>query len=171
MEPDSEDQFSGIVLLLLRLHDHKFPLPATINLKCTIIRLIELHNLNPAPTSFNHFSPLGSVTGPYFVKILAQLSFGSEPDDLTVQIVRGATRAAIKIGGDEGNDEVLYGRAGLIWALMTLQQWEVDLGFDIDATLRELVARIIEAGQTGAKRYGVKEGLMWEWHGKAYLGA
>ena len=81
---------------------------------------------------------------------------------------------------ENGVDEVLYGRAGLLWALLNLkkldpkvrermQQW-VD-GGDI---VRVLVQKIIDAGRRGrikAKKEHNCDALMWEWHDKMYLGA
>jgi hypothetical protein len=96
---------------------------------------------------------------------------------------------------DDGGCEVLYGRAGLLYALLRLRS--VSRRSDINTTdsnsadsvmkikalsskaqLQLLVQSIIHRGQSGAATYAVELAgklpappLMWAWHGKRYLGA
>jgi len=80
----------------------------------------------------------------------------------------------------DGGDEVLYGRAGLLWALLNLEKLHPKAGerirgwADGDDVIGILVRRIIDAGRRGRvtakKEYNV-DTLMWEWHDSMYLGA
>lgn len=99
---------------------------------------------------------------------------------------------------DEEGCEVLYGRAGILYALLLLREElnRVVLGYDrapsdelqkdpvakavaricAEQNLRTLVADIIARGQVGARAYVKEYGeagappLMWSWHNKRYLG-
>ncbi|KAJ7026147.1 hypothetical protein C8F04DRAFT_1126326 [Mycena alexandri] len=96
---------------------------------------------------------------------------------------------------DDGGCEVLYGRAGLLYALLRLrtaskhndtEPMDSNSG-DLVTTIRELSSRaqiellvesIIQRGKSGATIYAVQLAgklpappLMWTWHGKCYLGA
>lgn len=89
-----------------------------------------------------------------------------------------------------GATEVLYGRAGLLWAILNLRQLLSNL--DAETTkmprlrslstlissqvVRELVDGLISAGKKGKVKFEEQYGedgmpLMWEWHDKFYLGA
>lgn len=110
----------------------------------------------------------------------------------------GVLRAAVELvkvdmqGRPGDGCEVLYGRAGLVYALLTLRQTrsracenasgvlisEVE-ALTSDEALRGLVGDIVERGEAGARAYATRRsgaegesmpGYMWEWHGKLYLG-
>ncbi|KAF8218307.1 hypothetical protein K438DRAFT_1914254 [Mycena galopus ATCC 62051] len=96
---------------------------------------------------------------------------------------------------DDGGCEVLYGRAGLLYALLRLRNASkrddikpadsdsVELVTEIrklssKAQLQLLVQSIIQRGQSGAASYAEELAgklpsppLMWTWHGRRYLGA
>jgi len=89
---------------------------------------------------------------------------------------------------DEGC-EVLYGRAGLLYALSYLRNAIRDYGQQerapledliSDTTISRLVESIVSRGKRGAHFLSLEFGgsgavnlppLMWSWHGKRYLGA
>jgi hypothetical protein len=76
--------------------------------------------------------------------------------------------------------EVLYGRAGLLYALLRLRHMlncDAMVHLTSDDVLRGLTDEIIRRGQEGATLYreqyhgsGMTPPLMWLWHGKRYLG-
>ncbi|KAJ7198809.1 hypothetical protein GGX14DRAFT_468927 [Mycena pura] len=89
--------------------------------------------------------------------------------------------------------EVLYGRAGLLYALLRLRAASRRVihpggpassellttvrALSTKDTIKNLVEAIIRRGESGASLYtaelagGVAPPLMWSWHGKRYLGA
>ena len=116
-----------------------------------------------------------------------------------VELINGAQETALAEPVDDDGCEVLYGRAGLLYALLLLRSElvvtlsylaQVGKGKDRvvkeaealcgDGSLKELVEDIIQRGELGARRY-VEEleesekakapPLMWKWHGSRYLGA
>ena len=96
---------------------------------------------------------------------------------------------AVEEGGcsqTDGGDEVLYGRAGLLWGLMNFEKLMDKHGQGRrgvrggDGGVERLVRGIVEAGRRGRgllrREGGVdvkghENALMWTWHGKMYLGA
>ncbi|EIN04685.1 hypothetical protein PUNSTDRAFT_138330 [Punctularia strigosozonata HHB-11173 SS5] len=104
-----------------------------------------------------------------------------------VNAISGALRLASREEMSEDGCEVLYGRAGLLYALLRLrsalpkatrEQVEVVRAIEplvADTSLTTLVDDIVERGAAGAKEYahelnGNGPPLMWSWHGKRYLG-
>lgn len=97
-------------------------------------------------------------------------------------------------GHEMGGDEVLYGRAGLLWGLLEISKqrfWTQKLGLDmiaaddepdfisiVNESIPKLAAIIMQAGKEGAEVYKQKHGhggampLMWSWIDDYYgLGA
>lgn len=86
-------------------------------------------------------------------------------------------------GRDMGGDELMYGRSGLLWAIMNIRTHRFsDETAQALAPVFESVPRlvdvIIDAGRKGSKEYIKKYGekgslpLMWVWaEGSYYLGA
>ncbi|OBZ77248.1 LanC-like protein 2 [Grifola frondosa] len=123
----------------------------------------------------------------------------NETWDECVQLLDNTVQVALdeQVGG--GGCEVLYGRAGLLYALLFLRaelsaartalaQTPHDrdrviasvIRLSSDANISALVNDIIQRGITGAKLYkdelddeekALAPPLMWSWHGKRYLGA
>jgi hypothetical protein len=104
---------------------------------------------------------------------------------LCTQNLQDATRVALQNEGGDPDDgcEVLYGRAGLLYALLLLRKTcEKASSTEIshlysDETLRGLVKEVLRRGQLGAAAYvkayrgsSSTPALMWSWHGKRYLG-
>ncbi|GFH14596.1 uncharacterized protein HaLaN_10685, partial [Haematococcus lacustris] len=70
-----------------------------------------------------------------------------------------------------GECEVLYGRAGFLWALLWAQR-RLPPGSVPRHLQKELVRHILTQGRSGAAELGWPvAGLMFQWHGSAYLGA
>nr|KAI8768175.1 lanC-like protein 2 [Biomphalaria glabrata] len=67
-------------------------------------------------------------------------------------------------------DELLFGRAGYLSALLFLQQHLGPQVINNDMVVK-VVDAILVSGQDLAKRKHYKHPLMYEWHDKAYLGA
>lgn len=147
----------------------------------------------------NRLSPVGSPLGPAVVELSRQLILPQDDAQSTelwetaASTLQQAISAALNFGSAEdgsGAMEVLYGRAGLLWAVLNLQQLlsnvetEVkekphlkSLGDIVDPQVtRGLVDGLIAVGKRGKVKYEQQHGedgmpLMWEWHGKYYLGA
>ncbi|KAI5122000.1 hypothetical protein M0805_001832 [Coniferiporia weirii] len=162
-----------------------------------------LPSLKTHRTSHAHVSPMDTAVGPALVYILVSLSYPSlvssgehssenrtAGDHWTAATKTLQIAVQVAVEDDSlGGDEVLYGRAGLLWAMLNLRSWlEVDglaserkddltriVGSQV-SVIEELVDEIMEAGDSGAQLYersGADTGLplMWQWHGKYYLGA
>jgi hypothetical protein len=90
---------------------------------------------------------------------------------------------------DDGDAEVLYGRAGFLYALLLLRSARRESGANTseiavavdelvsDASIQTVFDSIIGRGLVGAETYardvvddGLRPALMWTWHGKRYLG-
>ncbi|KAL5476793.1 hypothetical protein ACEPAI_2979 [Sanghuangporus weigelae] len=145
-----------------------------------------------------HLSPLDSPVGSAAVYVLSTLDRATSFDSSSVNTtddkdwaaaIQTLGNAATTATEDQslGGDEVLYGRAGLLWAMLNLQTWvgargapsrmEKDIAQVVNArTVEQVIERIIEAGKLGARWYGRNYGeeplpLMWPWHDGFYLGA
>ncbi|KAJ6551600.1 hypothetical protein B0H19DRAFT_1158231 [Mycena capillaripes] len=168
--------------------------------------------LNISPTSRSspsgsHSSFLETVVGIAtlsLIRAIEHVSVSASPfsDSWTscTQLVASATSMAIsedrqRDTDDDGGCEVLYGRAGLLYALLRLRgasrrsdikttdSNSADLVTKIralssKAQLQLLVQSIICRGEAGAAAYAAELAgkrpappLMWTWHGKRYLGA
>jgi len=131
--------------------------------------------------------PICTVSGAALVGACSQLLRGDEAEerwDKSMVTLENAVTNAIQSDAD-GGDEVLYGRAGLLWGLLNFQalrKKQRENGSATEYVDREdlvagLVGKIIDAGRRGRKKYQeatdqrVDKVLMWEWHGKMYLGA
>ncbi|KAJ6460916.1 hypothetical protein C8R45DRAFT_1028606 [Mycena sanguinolenta] len=188
------------------------PLPAEL-LAFTDSRLVQALSLSPtslsSPSSGSHSSFLETAVGIATLILIRAIHLVattktvsasplSESCAACAQLVASATYMAVsedrRPDKDDGGCEVLYGRAGLLYALLRLRNAAKD---DITTTdsnsaellteirklsskaqLQLLVQSIIHRGQTGAATYAAELGgtlptppLMWTWHGKRYLGA
>ncbi|KAL7555278.1 hypothetical protein ACHAWF_019055 [Thalassiosira exigua] len=66
--------------------------------------------------------------------------------------------------------EVLYGRAGYLQAIAFVRSETTDYWFG-KAQAQHIVKHIVKEGERVAAHSGTHKTLLWEWHGKAYLGA
>ncbi|CDO69095.1 hypothetical protein BN946_scf184992.g44 [Trametes cinnabarina] len=177
------------------------------------------------PQHGTHVSYLETSIGPATLILVRQLRLRQNPDsnahkharrgkldsevleELELQetwrgalgIISGAIELATMEELDEDGCEVLYGRAGLLYALLLLRSellltvnYLTHAGKPKDRVVREveslcsdenvqaLVDDIIQRGELGAKRYAEEleasdrekaPPLMWKWHGSRYLGA
>jgi hypothetical protein len=159
----------------------------------------------PTPTDLHllpgRMSPVGSSLGPVFLRILAvcedhNLNLGRglsvAPEDASA--LNDAVQRSLQHGHvipfkghSMGGDEVLYGRAGLLWALLTIRKHMFEektekavrraLGPALKS-IPQLIDAIIAAGKQGSREFIEKYGssdafpLMWPWIEDRYgLGA
>ncbi|KAF7368960.1 Lanthionine synthetase c family protein [Mycena venus] len=181
----------------------------------TDTRLTQALSLSPtslsSPSSGSHSSFLETAVGIATMilirtveVVIATSSVSTSPfcDSWTAcaQIITSATSMAVSEdrrsnSDDDGGCEVLYGRAGLLYALLRLRSASkrddiktadsksADLVAQVQklsskAQLQLVVQSIIHRGQSGAANYSQELAgklpappLMWTWHGKRYLGA
>ncbi|KAL6298508.1 hypothetical protein BKA93DRAFT_63498 [Sparassis latifolia] len=153
-------------------------------------------NFTPGP-----FSPprtgaqasfLETSVGPATLLLIQQLH---EPRDTRawkdcIQLLDGALRVALREEVNDDGCEVLYGRAGLLYALLLLRSEltgseesstvrDIVAQLTSDAHVRTLVDDIVQRGRFGAQEFQKElekderahaPPLMWSWHGKRYLG-
>lgn len=197
---------AGIALALLRLERQKQAISGTKDGLAGIDFAGLALQLMPVAESKVQFvpgrmSPVGSALGPPFLRILAAcedhnlgLGKGLKISNEDASVINEAVQGSLKHGPvitarshPMGADEVLYGRAGLLWALLTLQRYasQGKAKEMVDSALRtafasipKLVKTIVEAGVQGSKDYAKKHGskdaflLMWPWIEDRYgLGA
>ncbi|QSS60453.1 lanthionine synthetase C family protein [Histoplasma capsulatum] len=137
------------------------------------------------PLRPGRLSPLGSASlGASVLRVFAGLARPTRqkvPSHDIIMLQR-TTEFAIKQGTTVGGDEALYGRAGVLLALLQIRQQCKDDGNTAAFTaaftmIPRLATVIIETGKVGASDYNDLYGgqdalsLMWPWHGKYYLGA
>ncbi|KAK2750338.1 hypothetical protein FQN57_003818 [Myotisia sp. PD_48] len=143
------------------------------------------------PRDLERPSPLGSKSlGAIIVRILAALAklpshLGTGSHQLDMRDIASLCDVASFACEQTfvlGNDEVLYGRAGLLQAIlkiraMPLDQETISKFLPLFEKIPNIVNAIIQAGKIGAtdfiNRYGEEEAmpLMWPWHDKYYIGA
>ncbi len=162
--------------------------PATL----LLVRQLRLRQ-NPESNAHKH-ARRGKLDGEILEEVeLAETWKGA------VDLISGAHEVATMESVDDDGCDVLYGRAGLLYALLLLRSELVitldylsHAGKQKERVVREveklcsndniktLVDDIIERGQAGAKLYAeeLEESsrpkappLMWRWHGSRYLGA
>jgi hypothetical protein len=161
--------------------------------------------LVPTPTDLRlqpgRMSPIGSSLGPVVLRILAACEEHDRAADAAsgrslsishndISALHDAVQRSLKHGHviffrdhDMGGDEVLYGRAGLLWAILNIRNhlFDADTGTALRPVFEavpKLVDAIIGAGRQGAedfvKQHGAKDAfpLMWLWMDGYYgLGA
>lgn len=147
------------------------------------------------PLSPGRLSPVGSscpLTA-VLLRILSATTLNGGGSDVSKDDIRclyDAVKMALSNGHvvshggrNMGGDELMYGRAGLLWAIMNIRVHR----FSEDTTkaltpifeaVPSLVDEIIDAGRQGSrdymKKYGARSSLplMWVWmEGSYYLGA
>ncbi|KAI0646053.1 hypothetical protein C8Q79DRAFT_643399 [Trametes meyenii] len=162
--------------------------PATL----VLVRQLRLRQ-SPDSTAHKH-ARRGKLDSEVLEELELQESWQSAAD-----LIDDAVDVATAEAPDEDGCEVLYGRAGLLYALLLLRaellvtvSYLTRAGKPQDKVVREveslcsdanvqaLVDDIIQRGVLGASRYaeeleaGERAGgppLMWKWHGSRYLGA
>ncbi|TDL19620.1 hypothetical protein BD410DRAFT_830241 [Rickenella mellea] len=185
---------SGVSLLFLRLVLQSNAAGLPDDVKNSLQALIRTHlpplaEYQPVP---GYLSPLETPVGPALVEVFTDLVY--PPGSAAVWKTSLTTvKNSIRVASHDfhtGGDEVLYGRAGMLWGMLNLVRWadrnskepdqvrRLELASIVDAhTLSKVIGRIIDIGKAGSTAFIRKEGseeslpLMWEWHGKYYLGA
>ncbi len=151
-------------------------------------QLPEIHDLN-----VERISPLHSNVGPPVISLLYDLTTSGSlthgrGQDAAFSTLRRAVATATE-GRGTVDDEILYGRAGLLWAMLNLKAW-LKSGTGVeqarmqdqrdvagDEVVASVVSKIIETGKISAEEFKADHSdqpcppLLWLWHGKYYLGA
>lgn len=188
---------SGIVFTLLRLERQKSSILGQCEDVASVgfgkLALDLLFPTSPEITlSDGRNSPIGSGLAPVLSRILAacedqnlQLGRGLAVSDKDVQILNQAVEDATQHGNvisfnghNLGADELLFGRAGLLWAVLTIQrhcleeQAKTTIGPRLEPILQhlpKLVDAILAAGKQGSQDFEKQHGrkaplpLMWPW--------
>ena len=148
------------------------------------IQQVMLHSGRLSPLGS---SSLGAVVVRTFAGVTALPSIDGGQHRIhnrDIATLQEAVSAALGQGDLSGGDEVLYGRAGLLLALLNIRT----LALELDKSEREpllplceeipkLIDVIIKAGKQGTRDYedmhDSKDALplMWPWHEKYYAGA
>ncbi|KAF7419504.1 hypothetical protein PC9H_002095 [Pleurotus ostreatus] len=120
---------------------------------------------------------MDSEASPDFSEALASACLDTVRDAVSLAIQEDEQHSLL----DDDGCEVLYGRAGTLYALLRLRTASSTcssrLGGEVskvasDSSIAALVGSIILRGKIGAKAYGTgSPPLMWRWHRKRYLGA
>ncbi|RPA81922.1 Lanthionine synthetase C-like protein [Ascobolus immersus RN42] len=188
---------SGISLMYLRIFLQAKALDMPDKEISYLAERVRLHmpRLSEHSPPAGRLSPIGGPTGPAVVEVLRQLLLvdpNEDADDLkdrwktAMKTLKNATNNSLQTDVDQV-DEILYGRAGLLWALLNFRRLVHDKVGDSgrledlhricgSPIITGLVEDIIRSGKDGARLYEEEFGepglsLMWEWHGKYYLGA
>ncbi|KAH8697140.1 putative lanthionine synthetase C family protein [Talaromyces proteolyticus] len=197
---------SGIVFALLRLERQKASiLENELDSSDHRFGELALDLIPPAPTEVTlvdgRNSPIASALGPVFTRILAvcedqnlrlgrRLSIIQEDAATFNQAIETSTQHGNVIsfnGHKVGGDEIFFGRAGLLWAILTIERhcYEEQTAKAVKPLLApafqampRLVDAIISAGKQSAQDFEIQHGkkaplpLMWPWLGEHYaLGA
>ncbi|KAK9482880.1 hypothetical protein V1527DRAFT_454615 [Lipomyces starkeyi] len=137
------------------------------------------------PLQPGQLSPIGSSSlAAVVLRILASSTAGNaasriSEDDISyihkaVELALGHGRVIHRRGHNMGGDEVLYGRAGLLWAILNIRTQVFDTEIreallPVFEAVPRLVDVIIEAGRQGARDFAQIHGeqnalpLMWMW--------
>lgn len=187
----------GIVLTLLRLERQKSCIQPKEGQQNDVYSQMAFDLIMPTATADiaieeGRMSPLASATAPAFMRILAacedsNLQLGKDftafPDDFAIlnKAVENATRHGHVVSWKEwklGGDEILFGRAGLLWALLTIQNHcltentRESVVAHLEPSFKripDLVDAIISGGEQGSrdfvKLFGDKDAmpLMYQW--------
>ncbi|PGG99902.1 hypothetical protein AJ79_08384 [Helicocarpus griseus UAMH5409] len=184
---------SGIALMFLRLEEQAGYIADKDDIQSLAS---EFHKgatsrINQTASGTSHLrpgrlSPLGSATlGASVLRVLATIAGSSRKTVSSSEVgdLQGAAELALQQGTILGGDEPLYGRVGLLWAILYIRQLCLD---DEENTVTltpvftmipKIVTAIIDTGKVGASEYQNLHGqqgclpLMWPWHDKYYAGA
>ncbi|XP_006861978.1 PREDICTED: lanC-like protein 2 [Chrysochloris asiatica] len=166
-EDDSvdRDQLGSIALLYLQLYrvtcDQTYLLRSLDYVKRT------LRNLNGRRVTF-----LCGDAGPLAVGAVVyhKLKSDCESQECIAKLLQ--LQRSIVSGESELPDELLYGRAGYLYALLYLNT-EIGPGTVCESAIREVVSAIIESGKTLSReeRKAERCPLLYQWHRKQYVGA
>ncbi|OJZ84053.1 hypothetical protein ASPFODRAFT_139831 [Aspergillus luchuensis CBS 106.47] len=188
--------FPGIALAFLRLdHQVKAFSNKDVGLPLDFRRLASeqiLPHGPDIPLLPGRLAPFGSpsvLVGP-LMRILAAAQSGASMSEADIECLRNVVQVAIGNphmlphgDGMMGTDEVLYGRAGVLWVVLSVRAHKYDeratgLLTSIFESVPDLIDAIIKGGLQGREDYVEEYGernalpLMWHWHEDRYgLGA
>ncbi|MFH4980327.1 hypothetical protein AB6A40_007036 [Gnathostoma spinigerum] len=110
------------------------------------------------------------MLGVYVMKSFCDKKRGTF-DSKTLQHIIETTHKSLVSGYQrEGDDEMLTGRAGILAAALNLKFISSDESIPEDL-LKQVIDKILESGREYSLRNGSPCPLMYQWHGKEYLGA
>ncbi|PYH99246.1 lanthionine synthetase C family protein [Aspergillus ellipticus CBS 707.79] len=188
--------FPGVALTFLRL-DHQVKALSNSNIGLPLdFRHLANERILPhgpdVPFLPERVSPFGShsvLVGP-LMRLLAAAQSGGSIAEADIECLRNVVQVALQNGpilqhGDRmmGADEVLYGRAGLLWAVLSIRAHKYDeraagLLAPVFDYVPKLIDAIIIGGLRGREDYTAKHGekdalrMMWHWDDERYyLGA
>ncbi|KAL1955793.1 hypothetical protein VTO42DRAFT_8113 [Malbranchea cinnamomea] len=189
----------GIALMALRLERQaEYLCTADMPIESFIskVRNLAATRINPHIQKVSlhpgRLSPIGSASlGAAVVRILAGILELPSTNgghhrihNRDIAILCDAVSTALSQGDLSGGDEVLYGRAGLLLALLNirtlatgLHKGSKELLAPLFQNIAKLVDVIVSAGVRGSQDYETVHGnrealpLMWPWHEKFYTGA
>ncbi|KAK2810000.1 hypothetical protein FQN50_003416 [Emmonsiellopsis sp. PD_5] len=124
-----------------------------------------------------HLAPVESATlAPPFMRIAAAVAAPTQQPvhESDIAILQSAVDVALNQGNALGGDEALYGRAGLIWAILYIRRLPLDERNTAALTplfekIPNLIGAIVDVGKLGATEYSRLHGdrtalpLMWPW--------
>lgn len=155
-------------ITLMKTHIFRlFPHDEEILSRLELIKTAKTENLK-VPYDANHVSFLETSVGN--ATLLLERGLSTEPcTTLLQQALSLATEERVI---DDDGCEVLYGRAGLLYAFLRLRSLSPSpLRLVSEGNIRALVESIIHRGKLGASVLKRGPPLMWSWHQKRYLGA
>ncbi|KAK2781004.1 hypothetical protein FQN53_000855 [Emmonsiellopsis sp. PD_33] len=183
----------GIGLMFFRLQGQAAYLAdsddASHNLAAELYRQaglrISQHTTGASHLRPGRLAPVESATlAPPLMRIAAAVAGPTHQpvNESDINILQSAVDVALNQGSALGHDEALYGRAGLIWAILYIRQLQPDERNTAALTslfekIPKLISAIVDVGKLGATEYSRLHGdhtalpLMWPWKGKYYIGA
>ncbi|KAF0445421.1 lanC-like protein 1 [Gigaspora margarita] len=177
--------YGGVAFMFFHLHQ-LFPdltiAGDKVSLLCSTYlsaSLSAVHN-----TSLKHLGFIGSHIGPLALAVVFYETIEKNTIESSkyLDIIDQYHSLLIQ----EDSNEVLYGRAGYIYALIFIRKYCKDneeiMSKIGDKKLKEIIKLIIKDGRDGAKKMTVenlktvndkitKPALMWSWHNAEYIGA
>ncbi|KAL2001615.1 hypothetical protein VTN02DRAFT_1524 [Thermoascus thermophilus] len=193
---------AGVALTFLRLERQAGSLSSKNAAPLQDFRKLARERILPeGPEAYFHPGRLSPLESPYLAAITLRLTAACSLADETkgdsgqsisaqdiadlgeaVQLALQHGHIVVHRGRNIGGDEVLYGRAGLLWAILNLRQHVFDekTAEALEPTFRavpELVDAIINAGKKTTQAFAEVAGpeqalpLMWMWMEQHYLGA
>lgn len=162
----------GVALGIAQGNDGNTSYLKQANLYLTMADADDLNRIRPG-----RVSPVDSPVGPATARIMyAMLDTASSTISISDKtILSRAVKVAIQ--DDTRTDEILYGKAGLLFALLQIRSAAVSTKFEDeelsslvnDEVLRRLVTSLFQDGLMVPSSSSVFP-LHYEWDGKCYLG-
>ncbi|XP_072944196.1 lanC-like protein 2 isoform X2 [Epargyreus clarus] len=133
----------------------------------TALQYINLHDLKGRRISF-----LCGDAGPLAIAAVISYKFGS-CDANTLPDYRTLGNRLIELISkmEDSPDELLYGKSGYLYALLFVNKHVSGKDIIPSNHIEKVVASIIKSGKQFSREMKSESPLLWQWHGKIYLGA